>query len=376
MCDKETSNSPLARAQIVALLRNYFRTIIKNTTNLAKTVDTINHFDPDLHQAAFSLTDTSLMRDYLKCLFSGNTSLSSNFLKQAKPKYLTLLYEYNDTKSIEEWIRSIDLNSVDTGTTLKIIDEHQDFKMSVKFLIKLQDYDLALDKINQIISQLLRQDDPLLLNEFLDLGVQVSQKSEGTNQNWIKLISNLISQYSSLDNKGKVACDGCLQTLFIRLSELDISKSDEREDSFFWSTIMKIFENQTLILSKIIDLKTVLENIFMAYYIEETLKILILKLTNNSASSEILLYVELTKQGWPIKSHECDVCGKKVWGIGIDNTLFNDWESIKLTGISDTTKNYLIIFKCGHCFHSNCLENMGQQEKHYKCLTCLNDIVR
>ena len=235
------------RAQIVALLRNYFRTIIKNTTNLAKTVDTINHFDPDLHQAAFSLTDTSLMRDYLKCLFSGNTSLSSNFLKQAKPKYLTLLYEYNDTKSIEEWIRSIDLNSVDTGTTLKIIDEHQDFKMSVKFLIKLQDYDLALDKINQIISQLLRQDDPLLLNEFLDLGVQVSQKSEGTNQNWIKLISNLISQYSSLDNKGKVACDGCLQTLFIRLSELDISKSDEREDSFFWSTIMKIFENQTLI---------------------------------------------------------------------------------------------------------------------------------
>ena len=83
-------------------------------------------------------------------------------------------------------------------------------------------------------------------------------------------------------------------------------------------------------------------------------------------------YIRKRREGWAIKSYECEVCGKKIWGIGIENKIFDIWEKNRsLDGkMSEISDSGILVYSCGHGFHETCLKNMGQHAESYHCLLC------
>lgn len=370
LCDGATAKSPIGRSEICDLLSDTFPKIIENCQDQRSLVSIIDSFDSSLHEKILLISDPLTLLGYLRILLSGNYHLSASFLKKARPKYLSLLYETGDTSGVSQWVDNIDLKNIEVESIVDIINGNRDSRTLIRLLVRLKNYGSAIDKINSKINELLQNNDFDEIDNYLDLGISVSQKTDETNKNWVKLISNLVSQYPTLTDDQKAFCDKSLQKVFIELSDGNLNDIENSEESFFWKTLMEIFENKSLILSKIKDIKVVLKNIFTAYSVEETVKLLILQIINQSASSDITTYMHRKEHGWAIQSHECEVCGKKIWGIGIDNKVFEQWESARCHEVAASGSSALVVFSCGHSFHSSCLENMGQHEGAFKCLTC------
>ncbi|CDO93374.1 unnamed protein product [Kluyveromyces dobzhanskii CBS 2104] len=370
LCERATKTSPLERNEICEILSQNFTKIVQLCRGQESLVSIIDSFDNCLHERLFEVSAPTLLLEYLKILLSGNYQLSSSFQKYARPKVLSLLYETEDLAGVTRWIGTIDVNNIEVETILQVLKEHRDSRNLIQLLVRVQNFSFAIEEINLKINELIRNENVDDLDEFLRLGISVSQKTGDSNENWVKLISNLISQYSVLTDSQKTLCDRSLQKVFIELSDRNPNDTENPEESFFWATLMEIFENKSLILSKIKDIKIVLKNIFTAYSIEETIKLLVLQVVNQSASLDITTYVNKRKEGWPIQSHDCDVCGKKIWGIGIDNSIFDRWESVRHNEKLEDKKTDVIVFTCGHSFHGSCLKNMGQRETDFKCLTC------
>lgn len=74
--------------------------------------------------------------------------------------------------------------------------------------------------------------------------------------------------------------------MFVKLADLNFQQDTENGEPF-WDILTDVLENQELILMKLHDMRTLLQDIFTAYSIEECIKRLILKMVNDS-SSEIL----------------------------------------------------------------------------------------
>lgn len=77
------------------------------------------------------------------------------------------------------------------------------------------------------------------------------------------------------------------------------------------------------------------------------------------------------KEGWTIHNSECEICGKKLWGVGLSPDIFHRWEN-KQRGLESTSEELsderIIVFKCCHGFHKRCLKNLGQTDSQYECL--------
>lgn len=365
-------NTPIEQVKVLKVISENFEKLLSVTSDVKKTVSLIEKFDPKLHEQIFHCKDNQITRQYLECFFDGTYAVSNHFLNEAKTKYLLLLYQARDFDSILTWIKRLDFTKSDSKDLMKIVDEHGDMKTSICLLIEIQDYDLALKRINDSIKMCLKESCQTDLDQLIELGVFVARRSP-SNENWVKLISNMMIQYPILDENGKTSLEKCLQKVFIELSDSIRSSNDEIESNHFWQTIMQIFENQELILSKVKDLKTVLQNIYAAYSLEETLKTLVLRILDVSTRNELSTYIVRSEKGWPIKSHECDVCGKKLWGYGIDDNLFHEWERSRLPGNYESNEGEFLVFSCGHSFHTSCLRNLGQH-KNFKCLTCNKEL--
>ncbi|KAI9710271.1 MAG: Vacuolar protein sorting-associated protein 8 [Bogoriella megaspora] len=79
------------------------------------------------------------------------------------------------------------------------------------------------------------------------------------------------------------------------------------------------------------DLRTILSDIFSAYAFEATL----LNLTNQLLDSDVFVSVarlaEERQRGWRARVRTCEICGKRVWGAGVDggskgNGVWEAWE--------------------------------------------------
>lgn len=372
LCQRASESSPVIHHQLNEVICHNFEKIVTSFQDMDVLVSIIECFDSSLQSNILSVSDKKLVLQYLRCLFCKDYHLSGPFLKEARIKYLSLLYENNDEENITTWIETVDLKNVDIDSVVHIINNYNDSKTLVKLFIRLQRYKSAINEINSRINALLKDKNLEGINEFLDLGIVVSQSSDNATEEWVALLSNLVSQYPSLTDEQKSMCDRSLQKLFIKLSDRKDENTTNYNDNYFGAIIMQIFEDKSLILNKIQDIKTVLLNIFTAYSVEETTKLLILQIINQSASLDVSTYIRKRREGWAIKSYECEVCGKKIWGIGIENKIFDIWEKNRtLDGKkSEIGDSGILVYSCGHGFHETCLKNMGQHAESYHCLLC------
>ncbi len=129
-----------------------------------------------------------------------------------------------------------------------------------------------------------------------------------------------------------------------------------------------------------------------------------LKLVNEDIYRDLVLLTSERVRGWRVNSSECEACGKKVLGKGVEESVFCAWEDKKRSAIhlllnedggqgqgqdqdsksvnSKATSNssstisardlngsQLVLFKCNHIYHLQCLRNLGQRD-NFLCIVC------
>lgn len=128
--------------------------------------------------------------------------------------------------------------------------------------------------------------------------------------------------------------------------------------------------------------RPIFNELFSAFNYQYTMLEVAKQLLDKDSFQTMMELIEIRKMGWrSSRSGECEGCGLKVTGVGIDaEWLYSAWEQwIERKAIKDLSKAFssdndeglLMVFNCGHSFHVRCLKNFGIRSKNdLKCLVC------
>lgn len=106
---------------------------------------------------------------------------------------------------------------------------------------------------------------------------------------------------------------------------------------------------------------------------EEALKVLY-EILSEESRNEVYEDLRNRVSGWTVPvSSECEVCGKKIVGLGIDaSELYETWENLMLDNIEISDQNALVLFRCNHFYHISCLSRMNgvDKDRTRHCIVC------
>lgn len=367
-----------------------------------KTANFINELDPSLHSSILEIgSDPELeqtQQQYLNILYDGKVLTNMEDTALTK-KYIELSCKYKGLNELHLWLRKLNFKTLEVS----IINDFKE-KLSNK-----KDYEgLSIVYFNQhnyeqTVRNLVtcieiwftdnnkdKKQDKLM--ELVDATVSASNLSsnfETRQKCWVDLLSCLVKQYSMVPednedmNDDKTRINEVIQHVFVKLAFSENEKLDDstnaivnRNETKFWKILAGVLEKQDIILMKMSDISDLLHQIFTTYHLEEQISELILKILEHSSSEIVDRYQKSLDQGWSILNNECEICGKRLWGIGLEQKIIRIWEARKKEQKIPRTEvinGKIVLFKCEHGFHTKCLENLGQVTKMYTCLTCHND---
>jgi hypothetical protein len=137
------------------------------------------------------------------------------------------------------------------------------------------------------------------------------------------------------------------------------------------------------------SVRPIIQDLYAAYKYQDILLTVAAKLLDESAYMSLMSLVGERLRGWRVsKSGECEGCGRKVVGVGIDaEWLYEQWEAKQRSRLSqhlddhvgsldptfvDATSNsdsVLVVFKCGHTYHLGCLRRLSGRRR-IECIVC------
>lgn len=368
-------NDPLQTTNIKKILDINFIHLI-DFHNICQIVPLINSFDSTLHKNVFRIENKKLQQKYIESLLLLDRTLDT-FGNDMKYTFLELCYQNNDKTMITKWINQVNYASINKQYILDIMIKFDDHENIILLHQLTKDFKKAIDQLSVLLVSKFSDSDLNKLNYFINIGIIISNESmQSSEYCWVKLLITLLTLYSNLKDDRKLVCDKYLQNVIVEftLSTKYHTMTDIIRDRL-GNIVTNILEDQELILTKLNDLMPLLNDIFITYVASEQIQTLILKVIEGSSLRIINIYRQELSRGWSIDNHDCDVCGKRIWGIGIDSSIFKEWETFhingKITDLSNINPNHrLVVFKCHHIFHEKCLKNMGQKDKELKCLTC------
>lgn len=371
----ESKKDPLAHSDIVNIIRDKFPILLEKL-GPQEAVILFDEFDPQVHQFIGAESNGKIKQIYLENLF-GSVDYQSNDLGYLRDLYVELSCRYKDKKSLLTWLNDISLKNIDTQHILNLLIADRNYEGAALIHGRLQNNTLVVEDMLHAIKCWFEMEGRNYdtLDRYLHIAIEASNASTSEKQcNWTKLIACLITLYGNHETNihDREACNEALQKLFVSLALSDTSDKEERVHQF-WSILTNALEHQEVILRKAEELKDLLLDIFTAYKVEEHMSRIILKIIEDSSVCIVRSYTAALQKGWSIRNDECEVCGKKLWGMGLSTMTFNVWEN-RRRGMEDMSRDIeklsIIVFTCHHGFHKQCLKNLGQHKDRYSCLLC------
>ncbi|AGO13155.1 AaceriAFR002Cp [[Ashbya] aceris (nom. inval.)] len=291
--------------------------------------------------------------------------------------YIQLCCEQRDFAVLRKWLKRTDFSRLDVSRVIKILEEFNDRESIILVYMKLDSYVDALNVSDSAFIDALAEQDFEQAETFVQLGVIICENAaDAATECWTRLLVSIIKNYSFLAEGGNRTEHDLLQHVILRLSLWETTKS-KQNTSPFGDILVNVLSKQDITGTKIHLIREVIINLLKAHIVDENIQQLIMKIVDNSAGTVINEYIEKLQSGWSISNYECEVCGRRIWGVGIATQEFLDWKSAEL--LNDKESAYvsssmgLILFRCRHGFHERCLRNMGQSQDSFSCLACYED---
>ena len=413
--------------------------IVEHFTNLAELdcerfVSTVSRYSPHLHDHIFKLEDRKdLQYQYLRVLFdlvraNGTQRLPS---LRARHLYISLLAERMAGDAIRSLLNTIltgpndvDLPSVvDALIGARCIDSlivllSRQGRVS-EAMIYLLDHMLSLDEEYSNASDSLEELEDSM-KRYTSIGVDLCHAVEkaGTKievsgefhhsaeQIWIRLIDTLvdISKPSDSGKDDRIERRKLFKRQLLRMTLSALLDSSGHSVSSIQhdATIVRIFRSiltpESSKMRTIGSVRPLLNDLFSAYRYQHTMLSVTEQLLDTDSYMSLLELVSERLKGWKVsRTGECEGCGRKVVGVGVDaEWLYKEWEEGRkrelgktLTpkpaektkgkgrmsvangnGVARTEEDgALVVFKCGHTYHLGCLRRLGSMDK-LECIIC------
>ncbi|CCD27071.1 CORVET complex membrane-binding subunit VPS8 NDAI_0J01790 [Naumovozyma dairenensis CBS 421] len=362
-----------------------------------QTIEVIQRFDSNLHQTILDISDGRRQQKYLEYLAVNYANITTvnqvtterNLFANEKMReiYTELSCQYKSEEELLAWIKTLNLKTVHVDKLIERLRSSKNFEPMAIVHEKLYDYDMMVNDLLQCIKIWFKSDTSQYqkLQRYVKLIIGVSDESSTAGEEkWTELIACLITIYSGIIESPQLrnACNRILQEIFVSLvhatGKAEAERFEVRKNDAFWKILARVLEHKGIVLMKAQHVNGLLRDIFSVYTVEECLSSLILKLFNDSSYSLVEMYTTLLKQGWSIKNDECEICGKKLWGVGLDplNSIIwlaetKDINILEKDAIVDDIRSMsldVVVFKCNHGYHQRCLENLKQTSTNFRCL--------
>lgn len=376
----ENSLHDKAKKQLLyGAIKANFKTIIEQ--DVSTVIEVFDEYDTDLHNNILDVHDQQIQYSYLRKYFQSASALQSlNF--ELFCQYVVLLCDLNYSDELCRVLTEASLSSVQCQKAYEILQEHANMQGSVVIQRRMNDFEGVIESIVRFLGRKSinkacgRIDDQFSVYGDFAIETCLMAGREESKVCWTKFLIFLLTHYGSLNRGQSEAYALMIQRVLESLSKLTAFDTDRDTKRLIGSVLTETLESQEVILSKVQELAPLFESVLNSFEVEEHILHKILQILNRSSSSVINQYDEILQNGWSIKYNDCEICGKKIWGVGISSTVFTEWEvgavhaDKSMSNPEKQGSQAFVVFSCHHGFHTRCLENLGQHFGAYKCLLC------
>ncbi|ANB12260.1 CORVET complex membrane-binding subunit VPS8 [Sugiyamaella lignohabitans] len=431
------------RGNLDRLLGSHFEMLVELDSE--RLVQLVSKFCAHIHDLVFKLNSEGLQLRYLNILFKAvgkSDSQGQKFLPTLRTRtlYISLLAKNNNSAEIYRLLSTI-LTSTSDVDLPSIVDSLISSKSIDSLVLLLERQGRIGEAMIYLLDHILFLNDEYMLkptesesglNEHLSpevtkledqlsrytaIGVNLCLDDErrgtqGESQNpgeavWIRLIDTLIDLLKDTlsDDKEKALSlehQKQFKHSLLRQALSALLGSPANINGFQHdATIVRIFRSilapESTKTRTVGSLRPLLDDMFSAYNYQHTMLCVVEEILDSDTYLSLLDLVSERLKGWKVsKSGECEGCGRKVVGVGVDaEWLYSQWEKrqkektvagfngtvrkdkgkskyLKPTVSNDTSREQdeiLIVFKCGHTYHKGCLKRLGNVDE-IKCIIC------
>ena len=463
------------RAAIESIVVENFEYLLN--INCHRIVRIISKYSPHLHENVFKLESRSdLQFKYFESLFGLAMSKTGTFpvpTMRYRHLYIKLLAQRGLNSNIHNLLKELITGAydVDLNVLRKDLQEAGAVDSIILILLRQKSYSEAIDCVverlytldQSIVHDLhsfMATDIRFEITRYLNIGVDICSspevknmlltKSTGNNlkslneQLWVTLIDALVD-ISKQNADGEEKEDDAIQlakeqenfTRNLLLKTLSALLDNAGNGTQHNATIVRICSSLMTPLASskprtIGTVRPILGDLFSAYRYQQNVLSVAKQLLDKDAYDSLQILMAKRLEGWRVsKSGECEGCGKRILGLGVDaDWLYEEWgnlqklrmakskkqaaiqpavigvatlkqqrallkgkgkkksqDAITLVTNSTTNEDYasfeliakgqqpkeksslLVIFKCQHTFHLGCLRNLGVKAD-LKCIIC------
>lgn len=357
-----------------ALIKENFKSILEMTTT-ENIVNIIQKIDPTLHSLIkyISVPDT-LKLDYLEYYFINIKDMKYQNT-ELKRYYINLSCQLRKGQCLTNWVRDKGLILLGDNELLEELQKVNNYDAICAIHRHMGKFSEEFSCIVKCVNRLFQERGDVnidSLNNYVSSGIKSILSMKGDRiKYWITLVSTIMKEFSR--NREKISrnpeYNKTLNKLFFQMIAIE-----GKIDNNLYEIMTGILNDCGIIMTKTNDVEKLFVQIFTSYRLEEAISKTLLKIIQESSFGMVNKYQKKLKEGWAIHNSECEICGKALWGVGLDPDIFLQWEfrqKIQKSTEKRSLNDIMVVFKCCHGFHKKCLNNLGQKDDDYKCLLCL-----
>lgn len=303
----------VAKHPVSSILEDNFEKLLNiDVVKVAKIID--KHL-PQCHRSILKIKDKNLQYEYLKQL--SNADLRIELIK--------LMIELEPTK-VHDYLTSQNFTSNELKFLEKIVSDVPDLVLVYNMEKRYH------ESLDLILSSL--KDQPDLFDLFVEVMCYI--ENENDDEYWIKLINILVAHHQKL-----------ISPAFKVISDKKFN------DQLKFQSIINHFLNDI----ELTNVKEIIWEILVTYSYETEILSISSKILNASIHQNLMIIADGNKRGWPSVKY-CTSCQKR---FGEDDYLAweaKECERLDLWGKKQGGER-LILFKCGHGYHFDCLQRLG-----------------
>lgn len=364
------TENTLERSQLVQFIGDHFDELIsRNTDDMVVLANTHNR---DLHMMVLKCKDQTVALRYLQLLFSRYHLKDTGGSRiELAVRYIELLCVYSPELVISNVSRFAPtlVRFPEHVKALETYLQENDNIRALSVILRVDGrYEEALQMVIAGMKTEVGERNALKVENYINAALPVCEEAPNGGL-WKTFVEEMVKMTGgSSEEVLGVLNQGIYQCFRSITNQQDALENQKAQDTF-----TAIF-NDVLELATVSNIRAILQEILMSYFLESEMH----TITVSKINQGIYKYMEQIKmdllQGWLIKSQHCTSCGKPICGknvSGMNLLAWQDRERSKVFLTGSNVNNYkdaqIILFKCRHGYHTQCLANLGSSDK---CVIC------
>ncbi|QFZ26230.1 putative vacuolar protein sorting-associated protein [Clavispora lusitaniae] len=340
--------------------------------NVEDMVVLANTYNVEHHLAVLSCQDNKLAFQYLNALFTKyDTTIEASAKALLLSKYIQLIAEFDP----EQLVTML----ANYGTFLRPFKKPREelksffkakcFCGALSVLLRLEGrFQEAVNCLADAMEQTVENNENISsLKSNLDLAMSICSEAKD-DKLWKFLVQKLVVFTGTAGPSALELLNQGIYQCFRKIIENGSGINSHQ-------TFSKVF-NDILEIATVSNVRSILQDVLVSFFFEsETQKIVLTKMNREIYKYMYHLKRDIIK-GWPVRNMRCTSCSKSMCGTDVSIENYSVWEDkIRervFLGPAEETKYTrqlgLIVFKCGHGYHLQCLDGLGSSTV---CVMCV-----